>query len=232
MKSFHTPVPPDGRLSTADAPVLAIDSVDAEPTMMRPCRQYASWGRRRRNEGRRNRPGVTSIANRPEYPTEHRLGDCGCMGPDQSAPSPLDTVLCLIGGDLATGLNRRARAEGEDERRGNEQGEGNETEQKSRLTRLARVIPTFNRLQSARNPTQPAAFDRTVLKMMTAFSRPSNPSTVLISISPTSCARSTPRTCAIASMTTISPFKRLSSALICAAYGAMIPISLPLRSCN
>jgi len=44
MKSFHTPVPPDGRLSTADAPVLAIDSVDAEPTMMRPCRQYASWG--------------------------------------------------------------------------------------------------------------------------------------------------------------------------------------------
>ena len=59
--------------------------------------------------------------------------------------------------------------------------------------RLARVSPTFSLRLSARNPICPDGLLRTVEKMITSFSRPSNPSTVLISMSWSCSLRWSPR---------------------------------------
>lgn len=48
--------------------------------------------------------------------------------------------------------------------------------------RFGRVNATFMRRQSPVKPTLPSSFERTALKMITSFSRPWKPSTVLISM--------------------------------------------------
>lgn len=59
---------------------------------------------------------------------------------------------------------------------------------------LARVSPTFNLRLSPRNPMWPPPLFRTVENTITSFSRPSNPSTVLISMFATCIARWSPST--------------------------------------
>jgi len=92
---------------------------------------------------------------------------------------------------------------------------------------FARVSPTFSLRRSARNPMYPPALFRTVEKMMISFSRPSKPSTVLISMLASCIARWSPRTSLKRVRHLASLWKSRVKRDICATYGAIMPMSCP-----
>lgn len=94
---------------------------------------------------------------------------------------------------------------------------------------FARVRPTFNRRLSARNPMYPDVLFRTVEKIMTSFSRPSNPSTVFTSILPSCIIRWSPRVDSKRLRYLASVFRRRYNSEIWAAYGAMTPMFAPCK---
>ena len=95
--------------------------------------------------------------------------------------------------------------------------------------RFARVSPTFIRRRSSRNPRWPAALFRTVEKIITSFSRPSNPSTVFTSMCPTCIARSGPNSRSSCAWYAAFALSSRLNREICAAYGAIMPISFPIN---
>ena len=95
--------------------------------------------------------------------------------------------------------------------------------------RLALVRPTFSLRLSARKPMCPRVLFRTVEKIITSFSRPSKPSTDLISMFASCIVRCSPSTRLNRSTFALFLLNSRSRSETCATYGVITPMSDPRR---